>query len=899
MPRLVALLPALLLVAVLPAFAGEEAGRPERAHADNLLVETLDNGLQVVIEERHTVPIVRVHAYMKIGSLYEGEYLGSGLSHYMEHIVSGGSTRRQVVGEDGEQVQVGRTEQENKELLKSIGGNSNASTFYNFTQYYITTKSEMAETAVDLISGYLAHCQFDEVEVAREQRVVQQELLRNLDNANRERALLFSSTMFKVHPVRVPVIGYRSCIQDITRDDMMRFYQKHYTPQNCVVSIVGDIDRFEMLEMVKQYFGVWKRKDLAPYMIPEEPEQTAMRWVEKEHGSTLTCLVAMGVPTIPLLHPDLYKLDMLAFVLGLGAGSRLAGKFEHDTSREVIATQIGTGSLTPVYGAGRFACFFGTDNIENARGLVWEVWEEMNRLKEELVSEEEIARALKVYEKYYYRGRATVDDRAESLASSLAWLNDPVFGDQYMERIREVTPEQVREAARTYLVKDKLNVVIVKPPEPKGERAPREISEGEGKVRKVVLDNGLTLLLKRIPDYGMVDLAAAFNGGVIYETEETNGLFFLIGNTFWRGSKNRPWRQLMGEMDRLGMDLEAESHNNIYYYKMHCLASDLEGAFDVYTDLMLHPAFDEQTFEHVKKLVQTRVLPNLGVDAKEMMQKTIRNTLYEQSPYRRQRYGTPESVASFTSEQAREVFETFTRPNNCVLALYGDIDLDAAQAMVEKALGGWERGEIPASFTVEEPPLEKAVDVELTNNQVRTNYRKAWRGFSRQRADEDKWAASIMNSIMGAQGWLHARLREGDADYVYSVYCQPYNGDKAGHFFIDTDFSPRDEKEVLAIIDGVVDDMQAGKFTDEELQLAKTMILCYSALGKKENPPIVSGDALSELFGQGYDYDEKFYAGIKAVTREDVIRVANEIFSTPALRVFVRPAEDETVPAGS
>jgi len=904
-----ALLPALLLLVTLPALAGEDAPAQDGAYPPNMLVETLDNGLQVVIEERHSVPIVRVHAYMKIGSLYEGEYLGSGLSHYMEHIVSGGSTRRQEKRPDGTLAWVGRTEEENKALLKSIGGNSNASTFFNFTQYYITTKSEMAETAIDLVSGYLAHCQFDPVEVAREQRVVQQELLRNKDDANRERAQLFSATMFKVHPVRVPIIGYASCIQDITRDDMLRFYQKHYTPQNCVVAIVGDVDRFEMLEQVKAYFGAWRRKSLEPYQIPEEPEQTAMRWVEKEHGSTQTCLVAMGVPTIPLRHPDLYKLDMLAFVLGLGAGARLPTKFEHDPSREAVATQLGTGSLTPVYGAGRFATYFSTDTAENAQALVWEIWEEMNRLKEELVSEQEIARALKVYEKYFYMGRATVDDRAESLASSLAWINDPVYGDQYMERIREVTPEQVREAARTYLDETKLNVVIVKPPEPEAEKAPREIGEGEGKVRKIVLDNGLTLLLKRIPDYGMVDAAAAFNGGVIYETEETNGLFFLIGNTFWRGSKNRPWGRLMGEMDRLGMNVEAESHNNVYYYKMHCLASDLEGAFDVYTDLMLEPAFDPNIVEHVKSLVLTRVLPNLGVDASEMMQTTIRNRLYEHSPYRMQRYGTPASVASFTAEQAREVYETFTRPNNCVLAIYGDIDLDATQAMVEKRLGPWERGEVPEAFTVEEPPLAEPVDVELTNRQLRTNYRKAWRGFSRQRADEDKWASSVMNTIMGAQGWLHARLREGDADYVYSVYCRPYNGDKAGHFFVDTDFSPEDEEAVLAIIDGVVADMRAGKFTDEELELAKTMILCYSALGKKENAPIVSGDALSELFGQGYDYDAKSYAGIKAVTREDVIRVANEIFSTPALRVFVRPegqakakeaaSDVETASAGS
>ena len=94
----------------------------------------------------------------------------------------------------------------------------------------------------------------------------------------------------------------------------------------------------------------------------------------------------------------------------------------------------------------------------------------------------------------------------------------------------------------------------------------------------------------------------------------------------------------------------------------------------------------------------------------------------------------------------------------------------------------------------------------------------------------------------------------------------------------------------MGIIEGVIEDMKAGKFTDEELALAKSMIACYDALGKKENENVVSGDALSELYGQGYDHDVKYYAGIAEVTREDVIRVANEIFSSPRLTVFVRPA---------
>lgn len=860
-----------------------------RAKASNdLLVEELPNGLQVVIERRTSVPVVRVMAYMKIGSIYENEYLGSGLSHYMEHIVHGGSTKRQVTDSKGGVHWVGRTEEESKKLLKSIGQDTNASTYLNFTQYYITTKAEMAEQAIDLISDWLQHCQFDPKEVTREQGVVQQELLRNLDNPGRFLNQVFNETMFKFHPVRVPVIGYQDCIQRLTRDDMFRFYKKYYTPQNCVVSIVGDVDPQEMLAKVKKFFGPWKRKSLAPYVIPEEPAQTAMRWVEKEHGSTKTCLVRFGVPTIDLRNPDLYKLDMLSNVLGASASARLPRKFEHDPSRKILPTGIYTSSWTPVFGGGRFSVGFSVDTVEHARTLVDQLWKEMSRLKTELVSREEIDRALTVLEKQYHASRATVENRAEELASNLAWVADPLFNDSYLKKIKKVTPEDIRDAARKYLVESKLNVVIITPPKKKAAIAKVGKSKGSSAVRKVVLENGLTLLLKRIPEYGMVDVTAAFNGGVIYEDEKTNGLFFLMGNTFWRGTKKRSFRALLGMMDQLGMSLSADSHNNVYFVKMQSLASTFERSFDLFREVLREPAIDPAWVARLKTILLRRVLPNLEVQATSIAEKITRTHLYHKHPYRMQRFGTKETVASFTADDVRKLFETFTRPNNCVLAIYGDIDLDKTEAVARKAFGSWERGKVPPSHVVEDPIPQKPQLVERTNKQVRTNYRIAWRAIPRQ-DEKRRYALSVMNSIIGGQGWLFHRLREGENKYVYAVSGVPYTGDGAGHYYIQTDFRPEDEAPVVDIINGVLDDIRKGRFSDEELELTKKMLLCYDALGKIENAAVCSNNALSVLFGQGLDQDKKFNEGIKKVTRQDVIDIANYIFSRPALRIFIRP----------
>ena len=151
---------------------------------------------------------------------------------------------------------------------------------------------------------------------------------------------------------------------------------------------------------------------------------------------------------------------------------------------------------------------------------------------------------------------------------------------------------------------------------------------------------------------------------------------------------------------------------------------------------------------------------------------------------------------------------------------------------------------------------------------------------------------NVLNDIIGTtSGWLHKRLREGDAHYVYAVFGIPYTGDTGGHYWIQTDFKPEDEAAVLAIVDGVVQDIQAGKFTDEELELAKRSILCDDALGQRENANVCRGDALQELYGQGHDYEERRFAGIAAVTRDDVIAVARKVFSRPAARVLIRPGE--------
>lgn len=157
--------------------------------------EILDNGLQIILKENHMAPIAALRIYVKTGSMYEQEYLGSGISHYFEHLINGGSTTT-------------HSEKEIKQRIDYLGGVNNAYTTKDHTCYYITTSSEMIGDAIELMADWMINSTFPEQEVQREKGVVLEELIKGREEPFRILNKLLYETMFMKHPVRYPTIGY-------------------------------------------------------------------------------------------------------------------------------------------------------------------------------------------------------------------------------------------------------------------------------------------------------------------------------------------------------------------------------------------------------------------------------------------------------------------------------------------------------------------------------------------------------------------------------------------------------------------------------------------------------------------------------------------------------------------
>src|SRR5215813_13375348 len=216
---------------------------------------TLDNGLTVLIEENHANPVVAVEVFVRTGSIYEQEYLGSGLSHFFEHIIHGGATST-------------RSEAESRRLLEAIGNNSNAYTTVDHTAYYINTTTEHWHTALELLADWMFHSSITPEEFEREKGVVQRELEQDLDNPEQMLAETAMETRFQVHPARYPVIGYKELVEKVTRDDLVRYYQRMYTPNNMVVVVVGDVQTPEVLAHMHETFEQGERRSLPATSLP-------------------------------------------------------------------------------------------------------------------------------------------------------------------------------------------------------------------------------------------------------------------------------------------------------------------------------------------------------------------------------------------------------------------------------------------------------------------------------------------------------------------------------------------------------------------------------------------------------------------------------------------------------
>ena len=402
---------------------------------------TLSNGLKVLLKEIHTAPLVSSWMWYRVGS--RDEVTGAtGLSHWTEHMQFKGTPRYPATVLD--------------RAISREGGVWNAMTFLDWTTYYETMPSDRFDLALSLEADRMVNSLFDEKDVASERTVIISEREGNENEPLFQLGEAIQQTAFRVHPYHHEVIGDMADLQTITRDMLHAHYRKYYVPNNAVLAVAGDFETRSMLARIRELFEPIPAGHVPPRLArPEPPQRGEIRLTVEGPGETAYLQVGYRFPSAS--HPDFFPLSVLDSLLAGPSNPNLfGGGISNKTSRlyralvdkELAVSVSGGSSLT----VDPFLYFFTlTVHPERSPEQVLAALDaEIECVQTELVSRQEIARAIK-------QARAIFAYGSENITNQAFWLGfAEMFADldwflTYLDRLAAVTPRDVRRVAREYL----------------------------------------------------------------------------------------------------------------------------------------------------------------------------------------------------------------------------------------------------------------------------------------------------------------------------------------------------------------------------------------------------------------------------------------------------------------
>ncbi|MGH7175821.1 MAG: M16 family metallopeptidase [Tepidisphaeraceae bacterium] len=853
------------------------------------IVTTLRSGL-VVIAKRVPSPVVSVRAYALTGGVYEGKWLGGGLSHLLEHLVAGCSNAR-------------RTEEQNRDLLQAIGNNSNAYTDYGHTCYYVNTTPQHLDQAVDLVAGWMFTCQIAAPEYRREYEVVQRELEKDRGEPDQVFALLGMSNRYRVSPARVPVIGYQEVIQSLSRDDVYSYYQVAYQPNNMVFAIAGDLPAADMLKAVQKQVGSFPPGRVFSHDIASEPQVTSPRTVVATFPKLGRAKLELAFPTVGLDHDDVYALDLLAAVVGGGESSILV---EELRDRRRLVDDVDASSFTPEYASGTFAIDMTLED-QKLRDAAQATLEIINKIKSQGVDADSLARAKAQMRAAQIMSMQTCDDVISQMAVDYIVTGDPHYQDQYIQRIQTLSSDDLRNVARKYLDSARLLTTAMVPTEsqagsglPKAEdRLRREVSKpsesgdvSSSDVTRTELPNGVIFLHKRIGGTQIVRTFMVALGGLTAEDEKTNGLGHLTMDMLPRGTKTRSSVEIARALDAMGAGISTSCSANYWSWSASCLKPDFQRTIELFGDIANNPAFADAELENVKEWT-------LGeIDAQDsdwfaQSQRFFKQAFFGpmKSPYRFMAIGTAENVERAASDDVRRWYETKVTTAPRVLAIFGDVDRAEAQAMARRYFGGGPKltspGPTRAGVAPVVPPDPRVPTIDVTRVEMQKTDQPlagiviGFQSDSTIVPDAQTAAMTLADCLVsgyaGPTGYLFDTLRGRGLVYEVDADDRPgLNASLPGTFMVYAGCDPGKVNEVIdlsllniARLQGKDSDIQSGWF-----DRSKSLVTTADALAHETAAAQAATAALDELYGLGYDHHSGFADRINAVTLAQVRELA-------------------------
>ena len=827
---------------------------------------TLENGLTIIVREDHSAPVVSAQAWCMAGSIHEGKWLGAGMSHVLEHMLFKGTTTRPG----------SRIDQE----VQEAGGYMNAYTSFDRTVYHIDVPNTGARVAIDILCDIMQNASLPADEMEKEKQVIVREMDMNVDDPNRRASRRLFECAYVRSPYRFTVIGYPDIFHELSPEDIRAYYHEKYAPNNVFYVVAGDVQSAEIVNQIATAYAKTKAKALPPVLLPEEPRQLAAREVIEEAPIELGYFhLAWHIPE--LSHPDVPVLDVLAALLGNGRSSRLYGQV-----RETKALVHGIDAWTYNPGAPGLFGISATSDSPKFPAARAAILQEIETMKSLPVPPEELGKAIKQFVAGTLATRKTMQGQAQDLGANWLAANDLNFSERYLAAVKRVTPADLQRVAHSYLTAENRTLYALLPTGSAPKVAARLESSTDHPVSKYDLPNGLRLLLKEDHRLPFVEFRAAFGGGVLVENVANNGITQLMSKLLLKGTKSRSAEEIAKEIESVGGNIDCYGGNNSFGLNVEVMKEDFAKGLTLLSDVLLNPTFPATALEREREVQ----LASIRAQRDQLLQsasKAMRRTLFGNKAYGLDPLGSDTSIPQLTVDDLKKFHSSRTVPNNCVLAIFGDIDEKKTLAAVEAAFQSWKPASIPALEIVTDE-LSSIKQVTELRDKKQAVLVIGYRGTTLH--EPDRYALELLQeacSDLGSRLFLRVREKLGLA---YYVGAQNFSGLIPGYFAFYVGTMPEKaelvEKELLREAELLRQD----GLTEEELNRAKAKVIGQRKISRQDLGTLAMSIALDELYGLGYAHNTTEDARYQAVTLEQVKAVARKYLQPSGFVVaVVRP----------
>lgn len=828
--------------------------------AEKTVCSELPNGLKIYVYPRPGSGTVFTQAVVRTGSIHEGEFLGCGLSHFLEHMVFSGT-----------ETHPGHTDIADR--VNALGGNLNASTGYNSTQYYMEVPPFAVNEALDMLYGMIARPLFPEERFQHEKNVILRESAMRIDNPY---TLLYETmlkTAFTRYPARIPIIGYDEKIREVDRARMKAYYDLRYSPSRTAFVVAGDVEPEAVIAHLTDLASSWRLGRLDEPVLPAEPVQTAARFEQTYYNNPLGW-IAFAYKEPNRTQKDKIAQEVFSKIL---AGTESARLVRELVTKQQIADEVVASRFDAQESA--LSTILAVAAPENAEKTVEGIRAVLDTLKREPVAQNELDRIATGIERGFWdilrsnRGLGR-------LISSRFVENKPLEElEHYPELVRSITREEMMEIAEKYHGTSGETLVLQMP-----ETDRKRKSCSTGNTRSFTcpevknLPAGQRLITLEDHTLPLVHFTFCFPGGNVYETKDNAGVTELMTSMLTCGTAKYNEEMFDSLLDDNALELSVE--NRTYHIKVSasCMKDQLPLMTDLLKSMFSEPLLAQDVFERENAMLQRDLESDLA-EPRTVAKMLTRAAILENHPLGMTEEDDLASLKVMERSAVADFYHRILSPTQTVAAISGDITENEAENTIREIFSTmpWSKEKMLAPVADHSGKSGvKTIAKTMEKAQSVVMY-----GFPMVTCSEYQLTDSlVLIASNGMASRLFKTVRE-ERGLAYYTALAPVITDHASYMTYLAGTKPGAEKEVLSLFEEERKIRVEQGFDPEEFDAAVAKIRFEIADKMQDAGKLAENCAVDEYRGKGAARIWQQLEEVKTLTREGMNRAAKNLLGQP------------------